>query len=193
MDRTETMKILSVLRGAYPAFYRDTSRQEAEAIVNLWAEMFREDDYMLVAAAVKSLIVADKKGFPPVIGQVKEYIRKLTASEEMTESQAWALVAKAIRNGIWGAKEEFAALPPQIQRVVGSPEQLTDWAKMDSDTVHSVVASNFQRSFRAKAKADKEYAALPSEVRAAIGGLSDRMRLEVGDAGDRSHYLAEGE
>ena len=39
MDRQETMKILSVLRGAYPAFYRDTSRQEAEAIVNLWAAM----------------------------------------------------------------------------------------------------------------------------------------------------------
>lgn len=181
MDRQETMKILSVLRGAYPAFYRDTTRQEAEAIVNLWADMFAGDDYILVAAAVKSLIVADKKGFPPVIGQVKEYIRKLTASEEMTESQAWALVAKAIRNGIWGAKEEFAALPPQIQRVVGSPEQLTDWAKMDSDSVHSVVASNFQRSFRAKAKADKEYAALPADVRAAIGGLSDRMRLEAGD------------
>jgi hypothetical protein len=173
------MKILSVLRGAYPAFYRDTSRQEAEAIVNLWAEMFREDDYQLVAAAVKSLIVADSKGFPPVIGQVKEYIRKLTAPQEMTEQEAWALVSKAIRNGTWGAKEEFAALPPQIQRIVGSPTQLSDWAKMDSDSVHSVVASNFQRSYRAKAKADKEFAALPSEVRAAIGGLSNMMRLEA--------------
>ena len=71
MDRQETMKILSVLRGAYPAFYRDTSRQEAEAIVNLWAEMFADEDYLLVGAAVKSLIVSDSKGFPPVIGQVK--------------------------------------------------------------------------------------------------------------------------
>ena len=181
MDRQETMKILSVLRGAYPAFYRDTSRQEAEAIVNLWAEMFRDEDYMLVSAAVKSLIVADKKGFPPVIGQVKEYIRKLTEPEEMTEQAAWALVAKAVRNGTWGAKEEFDALPPQIQRVVGSPTQLRDWAQMDSDSLHSVVASNFQRSYRAKVKADKEYAALPSDVRKAIGGLADRMRLEAGD------------
>lgn len=181
MDRQETMKILSVLRGAYPAFYRDTSRQEAEAIVNLWAGMFAEDDYQLVAAAVKALIVADKKGFPPVIGQVKEYIRKLTAPEEMTEQEAWALVSKAIRNGTWGAKEEFEALPPQIQRIVGSPTQLSDWAKMDSDSVHSVVASNFQRSYRAKVKADKEYAALPADVKLAIGGLADRMRLEAGD------------
>ena len=181
MDRQETMKILSVLRGAYPAFYRDTSRQEAEAIVNLWAGMFAEDDYQMVAAAVKALIVADKKGFPPVIGQVKEYIRKLTAPEEMTEQEAWALVSKAIRNGTWGAKEEFEALPPQIQRIVGSPTQLSDWAKMDSDSVHSVVASNFQRSYRARVKADKEYAALPADVKLAVGGLADRMRLEAGD------------
>ena len=181
MDRQETMKILSVLRGAYPAFYRDTSRQEAEAIVNLWADMFRDDDYMLVAAAVKSLIVADKKGFPPVIGQVKEYIRKLTAPEEMTEQEAWALVHKAIKDGIWGAEEGFNALPPQIQRIVGSPSQIADWARMDSDTVQSVVASNFQRSYRAKAKADKEYAALPADVKLAIGGLSERMRLEAGN------------
>ena len=97
----------------------------------------------------------------------------------MTEQEAWALVAKAIRNGTWGAKEEFEALPPQIQRIVGSPTQLSDWAKMDSDSVHSVVASNFQRSFRAKVKADKEYAALPSEVKLAIGGLSNMMRLEA--------------
>ena len=181
MDRQETIKILSVLRGAYPAFYRDTSRQEAEAIVNLWADMFASDDYMLVAAAVKSLIVADSKGFPPVIGQVKEYIRKLTTPEEMTEQQAWSLVAKAIRNGTWGAKEEFEKLPPLLQRIVGSPNQLRDWASMDSDSVHSVVASNFQRSYRAKAKADKEYAALPADVKLAIGGLADRMRLEAGD------------
>ena len=188
MDRTETMKILSVLRGAYPAFYRDTSRQEAEAIVNLWTEMFADEDYRLVGAAVKSLIVADSKGFPPVIGQVKEYIRKLTAPKEMTESEAWALVSKAIRNGIWGAKEEFAALPPQIQRIVGSPEQLTDWAKMDSDSVNSVVASNFQRSYRAKVKVDKEYAALPSDVKAAIGGLSNMMRLEAGDGQEEKEW-----
>ena len=99
----------------------------------------------------------------------------------MTEQAAWALVAKAVRNGTWGAKEEFDALPPQIQRVVGSPTQLRDWAQMDSDSLHSVVASNFQRSYRAKVKADKEYAALPSDVRKAIGGLADRMRLEAGD------------
>ena len=181
MDRQETMKILSVLRGAYPAFYRDTSRQEAEAIVNLWAGMFAEDDYQLVAAAVKALIVSDEKGFPPAIGQVKKYIRKLMAPQERTEIEAWTLVSKAIRNGTWGAKEEFDALPPDIQQLVGRPEQLTAWARMDSDSVHSVVASNFQRSYRAKVKADKEYAALPADVKLAIGGLADRMRLEAGD------------
>lgn len=181
MDRAETIKILSVLRGAYPQFYRDTSRQEAERVVGLWENMFREDEYMLVAAAVKALIAGDTKGFPPVIGQVKEYIRRLTTPEEMSEQEAWALVSKAIRNGLWGAQEEFAKLPEGIRRIVGSPNQLRDWAQMDADSVHSVIASNFQRSYRARTKSDREYAALPNDVKAALGGLCERMQLGDGN------------
>lgn len=181
MDRTETLKILSVLRGAYPAFYRDTTKKEAEAIAGLWEDMFAEDDYVIVAAAVKALIVADSKGFPPVIGQIKERIRQLTEPKEMTEAEAWTLVAKAVKNGLYGSKEEFEKLPADIRRIVGSPNQLRDWAMADSDALQTVVASNFQRSYRAIAKANKEYAALPSEVKRMLDGVSSRLMLE----GDR--------
>lgn len=85
MDRTEVLKIMAVLRGAYPQFYRDISRREAEDTVNLWAEMFSTDSYPEVAAAVKSLIEGDKRGFPPHIGAVKakllEVKRALPAGE----------------------------------------------------------------------------------------------------------------
>ena len=36
MKRDDTIKILSVLRGAYPAFYRDITKQEAESTIALW-------------------------------------------------------------------------------------------------------------------------------------------------------------
>ena len=49
---------------------------------------------------------------------------------------------------------------------------------MDSDTVHSVVASNFQRNFRVRQKADREMAALPADVRAMIGGSAAALRLD---------------
>ena len=177
MNQTETLKIMAVLRGAYPAFYRDMSRKEAESVVALWAEMFAEDDVAIVAAAVKALIATDDRGFPPHIGAVKAKVRQITQPSGMTPQEAWNLVAKAIRNSAYESWEEYGKLPKEIQRLVGSPNQLRDWATMDSETVHSVVASNFQRSFAARQKADNDFKALPRDVQAMIGTVAERMAL----------------
>ena len=177
MNQTETLKIMAVLRGAYPAFYRDMSRKEAESVVALWAEMFAEDDVAIVAAAVKALIATDDKGFPPHIGAVKAKVRQITQPSGMTPQEAWNLVAKAIRNSAYESREEYDKLPKDIQRLVGSPNQLRDWALMDSETVHSVVASNFQRSFSIRQKADNDFKALPRDVQAMIGTVAERMAL----------------
>lgn len=165
MTREDTIKILSVLRGAYPAFYRDITKQEAEATIALWESMFDEEPYVVVAAAVKAFISGDGKGFPPSIGQIKERIRLITQPEEMTEQEAWSYVTKAIRNSTYGSAEEFAKLPPEVQAVVHDPGQLRQWALTDVSEIETVVASNFMRSFRAKQKSMREYLALPTEVK----------------------------
>ena len=168
MTRDDVIKIMSVLRGAYPHFYRDISKQEAYDTINLWTDMFSNDDASIVASAVKSLIDGDDKGFPPTIGQVKTKMRLLVGSDELTEAEAWNLVSKAVKNGLYGAVEEFEKLPPAVKRIVGSPSQLRDWASMDSETLHSVVASNFQRSYKVVATREKEIAALPDDVKKLI-------------------------
>lgn len=180
MDRAETLKIMAVLRGAYPQFYRDIGRKEAEDTVNLWLDLFGGYAYPLVAAAVKSFIEADEKGFPPVPGQIAGKIRLLTGDRQQTEAEAWDQVSAAIRNGLYGAKEEFERLPETAKRLVGSPAQLRCWAMMDSDTVHSVVASNFQRSYRTASRREAELKKLPADVRRLLSGLADRPALEDG-------------
>lgn len=165
MTREDTIKILSVLRGAYPGFYRDITKQEAESTIALWTSMFDEEPYELVGAAVKAFISGDSKGFPPAIGQIKERIRQITQPEEMTEQEAWSFVSKALRNSTYGSVEEFAKLPPEVKAVVHDPGQLKQWAMAEADEVETVIASNFMRSFRAKQKATKEYLALPTEVK----------------------------
>ena len=177
MTREDTIMVLSVLRGAYPSFYRGADRHEAEDTVSLWASLFADDDVRIVTAAVKALIVSDVKGFPPVPGQVKEYIRKLTMPKELTEGEAWALVAKAVSNGLYGSQEEFAKLPEDVQLIVGSPSQLRDWAAMESETVHSVVASNFQRAYRTRQQAKREYIAIPADVRAMLESAAGGKEL----------------
>lgn len=177
MNREEVLMVMTVLRGAYPQFYRGITAKEAEATVSLWEDMFAEDDVAIVAAAVKALIATDDKGFPPHIGAVKAKVRQITQPSGMTPQEAWNLVAKAIRNSAYESREEYDKLPREVQRLVGSPNQLRDWALMDSDTVHSVVASNFQRSFSIRQKADNDFKALPRDVQAMIGSVAERMAL----------------
>ena len=165
LNRHETLAIMSILKAAYPSYFRDMSRTDAESVVKLWSEMFRDDEFLIVSAAIKSLIATKADSFPPSIGAVKGKIRQIYTPEEMTEQEAWALVSRALTNGYYGAKEEFAKLPSAVQATVGDPEQLREWAAMDRATVQSVVASNFQRSYRDKAKHEREFAALPEEVK----------------------------
>lgn len=182
MTREDVIKIMSVLRGAYPSFYRDISKTEALDTINLWADLFANDDAALVGAAVKSVIEGDEKGFPPTIGQVKAKMRLLTGSKELTEAEAWSQVAAAVRNGIYGAQEEFDKLSPTMQRIVGSPSQLREWAMMDSQTLHSVVASNFQRSYKAITAKEREVAKLPADVRQMVAQIAspvDPPKLEA--------------
>lgn len=168
MTRQETGIIMDILTAAYPRFYTGPSAPDMRNAIRLWADMFAHDEVALVAAAVKSVIESDEKGFPPTIGQVKAKLRLLTAPPEMTEAEAWDRVARAIRNGLYGAEEEFEKFPPIVRRIVGSPNTLREWARMDTETVHSVVSSNFQRSYRAIAAREKEINALPPDVRALV-------------------------
>lgn len=181
MTREDVIKIMSVLRGAYPQFYRDISKQEALDTINLWSDMFLDDPAELVAAAVKAFISSDAKGFPPSIGIIRDNMRKLSIQETTTPFEAWSLVWKAIQRSGYNSKEEFEKLPADLRRMVGSPEQLRAWAMMDADTVQSVIGSKFQTSYEIRSKQEREYQALPASVKKMIGAVSEKLALKDGE------------
>lgn len=178
MTRQEAVSILAILRAAFPSFYTGMERKELEGIVNLWHDMFQGDDANVVAGAVKALIATKTTGYPPTIGEVKEHVRRITKPREMTEQEAWARISKALRNSLYGSEEEFRKLPPVLQSVVHDPRQLREWAMMDEATVQSVVASNVQRSYRARAQQARDFEALPEDVKALSRGLAEQLSLQ---------------
>lgn len=178
MTIDETLKIFAVLKANYSNFFKTISRVDAEAQVNLWAEMFQDEPYNLVGAAVKSYIATDINGFPPNVGKIKEQIRKLTQTEQLTEQEAINLILKATQNSIYNSQDEFNKLPPVLQKLVGSPNQLREWAIMDSDVVNSVVSSNLMRSYRVIAERERQQQALPSSVKNILDAAAERLSLE---------------
>lgn len=177
MTREETQTVLRIVRAEWPASFRNMSRQDAEDKLNLWAELFADDDAKLVAAALKAIIVAENREFAPQIGTIKEQMRKLTAPDEMSEAEAWARIRKAIRNADYEPVKEYKKLPEVLKKLVGSPSQLHEWAMMDSETLNSVVASNVQRAYRTVQARESERAKLPESVKTAIAEMAQRFAM----------------
>lgn len=188
MNLVETAKLMAVLETAYPMFYAKKTQQEREDAICLWAEMFADEPGEVVAMAVKALIKSRVSTFPPGIGEITEMIHQITQPEQMTELEAWGLVLKAVSNSNYNSGEEFKKLPEVVQRLVGAPSQLREWAAMDSETLNSVVASNFQRSYKVRAKNEREYLALPSSVKTFMASITEGMRMPGLPSGEISDH-----
>lgn len=177
MNRTDVIGIMAILETAYPAYYAKRDNQQRMEAVNLWADLFADDPAPVVAAAVKAIIVSGG-AFPPSIGEIKNKMHDLTTPSGLSETEAWALVSKAIRNGIYGYDAEFSKLPPTVQAAVGRAEQLREWAVMDENDVQSVVASNFMRGYKTVQKRERETALIPDSVKTLIAGVTQAMLPE---------------
>lgn len=179
MTRQEALAVLAMLKTAYPTFYKNYSKDEINAAVDLWATMFADDPAYIVTEAVKSLMCTLK--YPPTIADVKEKIAMIMQSQTqtMTEMEAWQRVKVAI--SYYNASENFAELPPILQKIVGSPNVLREWALMNGEVVNSVIQSNFMRSYKAKVAQQKEYAMLPSSTKQLIAELAQEYSLLEGE------------
>ena len=175
MTRQEALAVMAMLKTAYPSFYKDLSKEDINAAVNLWATMFSEESIQVVTEAIKALMCTLK--YPPTIADVKEKIAMITQPPIMTEMEAWDMVRRAI--SYYHANEAFANLPPILQKIVGSPNQLREWALMNVETVNSVIQSNFMRSYKAKVAQEKEYAMLPESTRQLIQSIAVKMDMKA--------------
>ena len=164
MTRDETVKIIRIMCDCYPN-YKPSNLSET---VDVWNMMLEEYSYSQISTALKTYVHSDTSGFAPSIGQLINKLHEVQSPQELNEMEAWLLVGKALRNGTYGAVEEFNKLPPLIQKAVGSPDNLRNWAQTDSESIENVVQSNFMRTYRIVVNRAKEYQKMPKNIQALI-------------------------
>lgn len=174
MTVNEARKIIAVMLVSYPNF----KPIDTELMATTWADMLAEYTYEQVNTALRCYITSDKSGFAPAIGQIVDKIKTVSEPQQLNELEAWGLVDKAIRNSTYHAEEEFAKLPPIVQKAVGSPSQLFNWARSDIETLESVTQSNFLRTYRAVAKREDEVSRMPSQIRQLIQENEPKIMIE---------------
>lgn len=174
MEREETKKILMIIDATYPNFKVENPVETIDA----WHFFLQDYEYNDIALALKMFVNTSTKGFAPSVSELIAMIHRPEQLSQMSELEAWTLVRSAIGKANYYAAEEFEKLPPLVQQAVGSPSQLRNWAMGDIDTIETVVASNFQRTYRSKLATKMEMDKLPAEVRNRIESLQQKA-LEV--------------
>ena len=177
MTREELQDFPAMIQAAYPNF----NPPSKTAAVNVWMLALEEYEEKAVHIAFKLYMQTNTSGFAPVPGQIIEKIYTMTAPQELNEMEAWSLVSKAIRNSGYNSVEEFANLPPLVQKAVGLPSQLRTWA-LDENYNEEVVSSNFIKCYRNELARQRELQKIPQNV---------RNLIEKANVGSYSAQIAE--
>lgn len=177
MTREETVKIIRIMVDSYPNY----KPNDISETVDVWQMMLEEYSYQDVSVALKAYILSDESGFAPSIGKLVSKIHTMTAPQELNEMEAWSLVYKAICNSTYNSVSEFEKLPPLVQKAVGLPDSLREWA-MTENLNCEVVMSNFQKAYKAELKRHEELQKMPQNV---------RQLIEKANVGSYSAQIAE--
>lgn len=153
-----------MVQASYPNF----NPPDKTVTINTWFLLLKDNEYLAIEQALRAYITTDTSGFAPNIGQLLDKLHAIQSPQELNEMEAWSLVSKALRNGYYGAVEEFDKLPPLVQKAVGSPDNLRNWSQTDVKAIETVIQSNFMRSYAAIVKREYEIKKMPADVQALI-------------------------
>ena len=84
MTKEETLRVLAILKAAYPSSYNGMTKREAEGTVGVWYMQLADVPVDIVLMAVQKLISTNK--FPPAISEVKDKLTSIhwEASDALT-------------------------------------------------------------------------------------------------------------
>lgn len=174
--KEDFMKLVTVLRAAYNSEKFMPDKQSAM----VWYEMLKDIDYQTLMQGCYKLIQSSP--YPPTIADIRASCASLTAEpQRLTDLEAWALVRKALSNGVYGAEAEYDKLPPLVQKAVGSPANIREMAQADMESVATVFQSQFLRAYRSETQRATDLAKLSPKLRTLIEGTTANM-IEGGTA-----------
>lgn len=172
VTKGETKLLLAAIQSAYPN-WKPSSH---EIVIDTWYMMLAEYDANAITAALKAYIMTDTKGFAPSIGQLIDKIP--TSGSQLSALEAWGMVYRCIQSSIYHAKENFNGLPPVVQKAVGNPEVLREWAMSDADSI-TVIQANFIKAYNAVVEKQRELAKIPASVQQALMQASQTLLEEA--------------
>ena len=93
MNREESIKLLALIKVAYPTAYKDMDNASKQATVNMWQTSFQAVPYPIMEMAFNRFRMASK--FPPTVAEMCEELKHLH----------WKAVEDSMRAAAFGRAE----------------------------------------------------------------------------------------
>lgn len=171
MTLEETKKILMTTNALFPQWKVENPAETIQA----WHWALEEYTAEMVMAALQIFVKTSNSAFAPSPSELIECMHKVSESENLSEGEAWALVKKAIQDGNYHSEERYNELPPIVQKAVGGSNMIRQWAMSDTDEVNTVIASNFQRTYRAILSKQEFGERVPEQLQDLVKGIADKV------------------
>jgi hypothetical protein len=192
VNKTETIKIMAILKAAYPYFYSKMPQEELNGVVEVWKDAFSDIPVELVAVAVKSLIKTHS-GYPPDIASIHLELKNVVsaATDEPTDEELWYTYKRAVQSSGYCENETFDKLPPILQRYCGSARTLYEHAMMPLEIFNSVLHGQFLKQLPIMRQRQEYRESLPEPMKNMIAGMSKRMELPAAEQAKTPQELNE--
>lgn len=177
MTREETKMIIKMLSSVYINEFSKLTEDKVLQMIDVWTMLLEDEDANKIATVTKAYLKSNTNAFMPTPAMLINLAYELFTPQGMTEQEAWITLYKAICNSGYNAQYEYDHLPSEIKPLC-TPSQLREWGMMNIETLNTVVASNFMRSFKAKEKQRTDYNKLPVETKTLISELGEKLKLE---------------
>jgi hypothetical protein len=170
MNKSETAKIIGIIQSAYPRF----AFGDMELTISLWQEMFADVPLQVVIPALKKLIIESQ--FPPTIHDLYKRVAEVTNPEQLTASEAYGEVTKAIQKyGMYRVVEALDNLSPLTRKVV---EQM-DFKRICTSDEPDVVRGQFLKMYESERKREEQNRLIPQRMKEQIAQLGEKMDIRM--------------
>lgn len=176
MTKDETRKLLMMINAAFPNFKVENPNET----VDVWQWALEEYPANVIIGALQIYIKTNTTGFAPSVSQLIGCAYAPKENDSLSEGEAWALVKRAIQDGNYHAEERFEELPKIVQRAVGSPNMIHQWAGTDSSEVNTVIMSNFQRAYKTVLQREQFNERVPEALSDLVMKVAERMPKMIG-------------
>ena len=169
MTKREVAQLLALMTTAWPRFKAENEEEHLQR-VDVWFEMFRDDDPSVVTAALKRLMITSP--YPPSIHDLRKQICEVQHPDTVDAATAWGLVADAVRwYGWYDANDGMASLPERVRKVVHA----MGWREI-CEGQPEINRAQFMRMYDTVSRREQELQMLPASLKEDIKRLSDGMK-----------------